>query len=283
MKIQLLSVPYDSGVRNVRMGAGPALLKGVLRNHLVAAGHHVELQEVVAPESAVPAEIATAFAINTALADEVRDAAATGRLPVVLSGSCYAALGIVAGLAPRRPGVVWFDSHADLNTPDTTLSGFLDGMALAMLTGRCWEQLTSGIGGFRAVPSEAVLLVGARAFDDLEYAELKRSAIQLIAPAQIRSELPEALGPLRDRVQDVYLHIDLDVLDPAHVRANALAAPGGLSRHELTAAMRCICRTVPVRALSLTAYDPGFDPAGEIGRTCCDILDAVLSCGANEG
>src|SRR5206468_12877100 len=98
----------------------------------------------------------------------VRAARAQGRFPVVLSGNCGASLGVVGGLmqarggAAARPlGVVWMDAHGDFNTPDTSASGFLDGMSLAALVGRCWRALTLVTPGV-AVPEHHVLHLGGR-------------------------------------------------------------------------------------------------------------------------
>jgi arginase len=182
---------------------------------------------------------------------------------LVLSGNCgSAALGCVAGLG-ASPGIFWFDAHGDFNTPETTIGGFLDGMALATVTGRCWTQLTAGIPEFRAVPDSSVALLGVRDLDPLEAAALERSHIRQIRPAALRAELPSVLPSVGRATAATYLHLDLDVLDPGEGRVNPFAAPGGLSRVDLEWAVASIGAWRPLAAASLTALDPDSDPTGQ--------------------
>ncbi len=165
MEIRLLLVPYDSGQRNVRMGAGPEhLCAAGLEKHLAAQGHQVD-SEVIEPASRNwRAEVQTSFELMRAIAKHVRAARTARRFPVVLSGNCLAAVGVIAGLGPGT-GVIWIDAHGDFNTPQTTTSGFLDGMTLATATGQCWGELAHSIEGFEPVPENAVVLLGARDLD----------------------------------------------------------------------------------------------------------------------
>ena len=162
MNISILTVPYDSGVYGVRMGAGPErLLAGGLRQRLVTLGHDVSVSEIRAAAAEVPSEVDTATSLLAEISAGVSSAVDDDRFPVVLSGSCYSAVGTVSGLSPPQPGVVWFDSHGDLNTPETTESGFIDGMAVSMLTGRCWSRLIAKIFDFLPVPDESLLMLGS--------------------------------------------------------------------------------------------------------------------------
>ena len=162
MNISILTVPYDSGVYGVRMGAGPErLLAGGLRQRLVTLGHDVSVSEIRAAAAEVPSEVDTATSLLAEISAGVSSAVDDDRFPVVLSGSCYSAVGTVSGLSPPQPGVVWFDSHGELNTPETTESGFIDGMAVSMLTGRCWSRLIAKIPDFLPVPDESLLMLGS--------------------------------------------------------------------------------------------------------------------------
>src|SRR6478735_11713834 len=111
-----------------------------------------------------------------AFAKHVHAARTARRFPVVLSGNCLAAVGVIAGLG-EGTGVIWIDAHGDFNTPQTTTRGFLDGMTLATATGKCWVELANGIEGFMPVPEDAVVLIGARDLDPGEKAALARSSI----------------------------------------------------------------------------------------------------------
>ena len=283
MDIHLLSVPYDTARRGERMGAGPEhLLASGAAERLGARGRGVRVEGIALPDDDFPAEIRTAFELQRAVAAGVRRATADGSLPVVLSGNCNAAaLGMLAGLRARNVGVLWFDSHGDFNTPETTIGGFLDGMALAMAIGRCWIQLLEQLPGFEPVAPSNVLLLGARDLDPMEALLLAESRVTLLRPAHLDADLVPALDRMRQHVRDVYVHIDLDVLDPAvHGRANALAAPDGLSVDQIVWALRMAAHRFRVRGAALTAYDPAFDGDGRVCRAALALLEAIADAAA---
>jgi len=274
MYIQLIEIPFDSGHWGVRMGRGPgAIVDGGLPRHLLANGHAVE-RERVQPVTRFPTEIATGFTVVAAIARAVRATSWRGRFPLALMGNCLGSVGVVAGLGARETGVIWLDAHADFNTPDSSRSGFLDGMALATLTGRCWAAAVSRIPGFRPVAAENVILVGARDVDPEEEPLLAEAGVARVAAGRVLDDLPAALDSLLSRVGRVYLHLDLDVLDPAEGRANGFAAEGGLTLQELLAAIRMIRERARLVAAGLSAYDPEHDPDGTI---CAAASRAALA------
>jgi arginase len=225
------------------------------------------------PAASWRAEIRTAFDLAAGVADRVRAARAAGRFPLVLAGNCNAAIGVVAGLG-QGTAVLWCDAHGDFNTPETTTGGFLDGMGLATVTGRCWSALAARVPGFAPVPESAVRLVGARDLDPLERAALERSAVRrhpaaALGPA-LADEVRRALAP----TAPLYLHVDLDVLDPGEGRANAYAAPGGASAARLSAF--CGALGARVDAATLASYDPAVDADGRVREAALALVDALL-------
>ena len=139
--VQILSLP----------GRGPSELleRHGLRDELERRGLATEVEELA--ESGERTEIARTFDLDRVLAARVRTATERYAFPLVLAGECASCLGTVGGLDYERVGVVWFDAHADFDTPDDNLSGFFDVMALAILTGSGWRALRESIPGFRAV------------------------------------------------------------------------------------------------------------------------------------
>src|SRR5262249_37330228 len=131
-------------------------------------------------------EIAVAFDVCRALAEHVKAARDSQAFPLVLTGNCGSALGTVAGLGIENLGIVWFDAHGEFNTPDTTRSGFLDGMGLTTMTGRCWRALALTVPGFIPVSDDRVILVGVRDLDLDERGLLEESGVQQISAAQVR-------------------------------------------------------------------------------------------------
>jgi arginase len=279
MEIQLLLVPYDSGRRAWRCGAGPEhLLRAGLQEHLHRQGHVVTAIHMIEDDPASPpAEIRTAFELARRLATAVRSARSGGHFPLVLSGNCDTALGTLSGLTPARRSTFWFDAHGDFNTPETSTTGFLDGMGLAMTTGMCWQPLAGTVPGFQPVAAEATFLLGARDLDPPEAALLEASAITAIRVGQIPERLPGLLAraPLADTLG--YLHLDLDVLDPAVGHANYLPVPNGLTLHQLTAAVAAIRARVPLGAAALTSYSPEDDQDQGACRAAFAAIDAIVA------
>jgi len=268
MKITIVQVPYDSGHRGRRMGAGPLrLVSGGIVERLSNMGHDVHMQ-AVETEADFTTEVGTAFELAAVIRREVRRAKRAGRLPIVLAGNCISAVGTVSAL--ENPEVVWFDAHADLNTPDSTTSGFLDGMSLSVLLGRCWKEMAAAL-ELRNVPANAVWLVGARDLDPAEASYLETSAVHRIAVNAPPETIAVALG------RDVYLHIDLDVLDPGVGTVNRYATPGGFTVDRLLSALDTITSSGRLAAVALTAYDPSFDGNDKVLRAAFRITEHLAS------
>ena len=276
MQIELLHVPYDSGFRDRRLGAGPeAIERAGLTERLERGGHRVRRDTVELPDGAWIAELGAAFELAAGVATRVRAAREAGAFPIVLSGNCGVALGVCAGLGPAVR-VAWADAHGDFNTPETTVGGFLDGMGLATLTGRCWTQLVRRIPGFTPVPDDRVWLLGARDLDPLEDEALRRSRIHRVPAADIGREAAESIARRAGATHPLYLHLDLDVLDPSVGRANPYAAPGGATLEGLAAFVAAIREHASLAAVTLSAYDPSSDPGGRVSGAALRLAEAAV-------
>jgi arginase len=275
MDLQLLAVPFDSGNHRARMGAGPeALLDAGLERALEDQGHRVHTKVAELPADSWRAEIQTGFELMRMVSKAVREARESGRLPIVLAGNCNTAVGTVAGLGDGV-GVAWFDAHGDFNTPDTTTSGFLDGTAVAIITGRCWKQLAVTIPGFKPIPDEHVCLVGTRDIDTLEGKLLAESSVDVIAADRVRSDLPRTLNSIGQHVDSMYVHLDLDVLDARVASANHFAVSGGLTVQDVDYALSEIAREFRIAGVTLSAYDPVADTDGAAARAAIHLICAA--------
>lgn len=278
MRITLIEVPYDCGRFGERMGSGPLALAAALPGALVAAGHDVELRPVRLPDRFFH-EVAAVVALQHEVRREVAAARDAERLPVVLSGNCgYAALGATAAL-PSRVAVLWLDAHADFNTPESSPSGYFDGTSLATLAGRAWAGVSQRFDGFTPVAEERVVLLGARDLDDAEREMLTASDVTWLPPQSLRADaaaLPAALDAISSRADRLYLHLDLDAIDPAELRANLYACEGGLTVDEATAAIAAAGERLEIAAVSLTAYDASADAERRGPAVAARLLSAVV-------
>jgi arginase len=246
--------------------------------HLRARGHGVaDIQVIETTSGGPPAETTTAFELMRHIAVAVRAARAAGRFPLVLGGNCNTAIGTLSGLTPSRRAVFWFDAHGDLNTPDTTPSGFLDGQGLATALGIGWTHLTTTIPGFQPVEPRATFLLGARDLDPPEQALIESAGINAVVTSEIPPRLSALLAraPLDGALG--YAHLDPDVLDPAGVgQANWTRASGGLSVAQVTDAMLAIRARVPLGAAGVASYAPEYDTQQNVCRGIFAAVDAML-------
>ena len=282
MKIRIITVPYDSAHFRARMGAGPdRLLSAGLADRLQNNGHRVQVEECTPPAAALNTEISTAFALNHVISAHVREAGTAGEFPVILAGNCVTSVGVLAGLGGDAIRLVWFDAHGDFNTPETTLGGFLDGMALSIATGNCFTQIASRLDGFRAADEKDVVLIGARDLDPLEAELLASSAITMVATGEMSERLDSLSQHSASSTADVYVHLDLDVLDPSQGRANQFAVDGGLSVQQAESALRLIGARCHLRAASISAYDPSHDVDGRICDAALRLIEVIAEVAAD--
>jgi arginase len=188
------------------------------------------------PEGPVPARMNR---LHQAAADAVAQAAR----PLVLSGDCPTARAAVAAVQRRYHdlAVVWLDAHGDFNTPAITASGYLGGMALAMLTGRT-PGLFDDTLGLRAIPDTSVILADARDLDPAERDSFDTSQVRRVPadPAAIASALGD-LGPA-----PVYLHLDIDVIDGAQLPGARFPSGPGPSLTQIEECLAAACATADV-------------------------------------
>lgn len=238
--------------------------------------HHAEplpsFAQAFAADDAVVVSKGPAGAMVTRLYDQVAArVAASGEQVVVASGDCTTSLAIVAGMQRRglAPGVIWIDAHGDFHTPHTTRSGYLGGMALAMLTGRAGASLANAI-GLRAVAENACVLAGARDVDPGERELLDASAIRRIGDVAALANAPLPPSPW-------YVHLDVDVIDPAELPPLRFPAPGGQSASTVATALRALASRGTIAALGLacTFAPKTFDEPDPL-KPIRPLIDAAL-------
>ncbi|TPK99610.1 arginase family protein [Mesorhizobium sp. B2-4-12] len=273
MKISIILASYDSGHYHGGMGQGPdALISGGLVDALTMAGHDVVVEDIGKVGDDQEREIATGFAVCNAVSGEVRIAIDRGRFPIVLAGNCLTSAGAVAG--EGADAIIWADQHGDLNTPETSTYGFLDGMALATVLGLCWRPMAGSIPGFRPIDPQRCVLVNARDLDPAEKKLLETlPVIQTECPgwAQATEKLKTA------GAERVHMHIDLDVHDPKDLQVNRYVTPGGPNPEQLRDATCAMALSVPVVGITVSAYDPAFDAQGDVPPMVGQLLNDLIA------
>ena len=196
---------------------------------------------------------------------QVDDALEAGRVPVLLAGECSIATTTLAAALEHRPDarVLWLDAHADYNTPATTTSAYLGGMSLSAACGE-WD---AGLGG--TIPSSRVVLAGVRDIDSGERPVLDAGGATVVGASVV-----ETLVAVKNALDGapVYVHVDLDVIDPEHFPAQ-FPAPGGLHPEKLYDLAEAVSDDSEIVGLEVTAFEAPEDPvehaaAAEIAMRC---------------
>ncbi len=231
------------------------------------------------PPAADQPAVERVIGLGRQLADTVQSVVAAGYLPLVLGGDCFTtSLGVVAGLqlAGIFPAVAWFDAHGDFNTPTTSPSGLLVGMPLAMLAGRDTLNLARAVGLRQAVPEWHILLAGPRSLDPEEKRALEDSNVAIWHATDLHQAGAQDLGRELEEWPPVYLHIDLDVLDPESMPAVEYPAPGGLAIETVAAGIESVTAAGHVAALTVTGFDPTHDPDGTGLATSFQLIELCV-------
>ncbi len=277
MRVSFISVPYDLGRAGSGMGKGPsAILDKTLVDQLKKRGHVVDEQVIAFAETGSLTDLQVTFGLNSMISKAVRGAVGKGFFPFVLAGNCITSVGTLSGLGDKGLGVLWLDAHGDFNTPETTRSGYLDGMALSVVCGRCWKTLAASDPAYRAVSEDRVFLLGARDFDPAETEELNRSNITVVSCERAQRSAWKILKLEKSPIRDLYIHLDADVLDAGIGRANMFASTKGLFPDDIETLLSIATRDYSLRAFSITAYNPEFDINGSIRNVLRGIILSAM-------
>jgi hypothetical protein len=187
----------------------------------------------------------------------------------------------LVGSKPLRVGLVYFDAHADFNTPETTLSGMLGGMDVAVAAGLCLTRLRLKTGLDPALPTRYIVFGGLRDVDPLEQELLDRSDCEYLSVAEIQS-LSDVIGRQMERLSRltdvVYIHVDMDVLDPSEVSGHPLTAPAGPTSRELAAAIRKLFRYPKAAAIGIASIPFGDRDKGGLSlKAAYRLIEASVT------
>jgi len=218
-------------------------------------------------------------AVNKRLAGAVRAAMDRDQLPVVLTGSCVAAQGVLAAFEHDHCGAIWIDAHGDFNTPETAVSGFFPGMSLAVVTGHCYRNYWAQVGDNTPLAEDAIVMFGVRdLWPEAEGERLERSAIRVVPwhDGKPAGDVTGALDGLAERVREVYLHIDFDGFAP-EVAPGIVdePVPGGLSGEDAELIIRAAAERFRIRAATLATFTPKLDREDRTLRLALRLVELV--------
>ena len=223
---------------------------------------------------------------NSNFAAVVREGLQDDLLTSGLEANCNDLLGMLAGLKydsdgnARRVGLVFIDSHGDFNVPETTLSGMLGGMPVAVAAGHALHNLRQTAGLSEPLPMSHIVWGGVRDLDPLEADRFHEYEVQQFSVQDIRDlsdHLRKELDGLAERVDVIYVHIDMDVLDPAEVRGHPLTVPDGPTSKDLAGAMTLMFENPKTVALGIASTPAGSaDSNGSSRQAALNLIEGAI-------
>jgi arginase len=219
--------------------------------------------------------VGTLGTIGGQIADEVAAGLQEGKNVVLAGGNCNSLPAMIGGLQKglgetKRIGLVWFDAHGDFNTPKTSLSGMLGGMPVAVSAGLCYGDWRIASRQDVPLPTDRIVMVDVRNLDPDEEKLIGATDITVV-PVQ-GDEYTAAIRRLAEKVDVIYLHIDLDILDESYVPTHRTKEPDGPDVETTLAAMKTVIDTGKVEAIGMVSVYPNGE-GGEIAvKAASDLL-----------
>jgi arginase len=289
-RIGVIGIPYNTGSKGLSVEKGAEALRNAgivdaLRrfNEVVDFG---DINVNLPPPDHSNSRLLNPNQVEVlcrALATKVKAIINTGCLPFIIGGDCSILMGIVEGLRSLelRIGIVYMDAHGDFNTPETTPSGIIGGMDVAIVAGRGPEKLAAMFGHSPLLPEDNIVLYGVRDLDPLEAKALAESKVRVYPREKIKAQgaekaAEEILCYLKSKCECLYLHIDLDVLDTSVFSAQGLPVPDGLSKEEFQSTLKVLVTSGKLCGVALMAFDAAKDSDGSQARRIVELVAGTL-------
>ncbi len=285
-KIRIIGVPMDLGQSNRGVDMGPGAVRyaglksklGELGYEIIDTGNiEVPVRESLEQDSLIPEIIRICEAVYKA----GRDAVDEGCIPLFLGGDHSLAIGSVGGVSDKKEtGLLWIDAHGDSNTPETSLTGNIHGMALAVLTGEGIPELVNlGRKGPKIRP-ENVVTIGVRNLESEERRiliekEIKIYTMRDIDEHGVHAVMKEALGRLA-RCPQIHVSLDVDCLDPFTAPGVGTPVSGGLTIREAHLIMETVADTGRLSSMDIVEVNPLLDRANQTARIAVDLAVSLF-------
>ncbi|MGN7386295.1 arginase [Sporosarcina sp. SAFN-015] len=293
LDISLIGVPLDYGQsrRGVDMGPSAIRYAGAIRR-LEAIGHtlkdegdiQVSSVEHKDREATNLKNLEEVVQATSELANRVAEVVEKGNFPLILGGDHSIAIGTIAGLSStyKNLGVIWYDAHVDMNTAETSPSGNIHGMPLAVLMGRGHERLVNIFKEGQKVKPENIVIIGARSVDPGERLLIKDLGIKVFTMHEIdrdgmTSVMKEAIAYLQAKnVDGVHLSLDLDGLDPLYTPGVGTPVPGGISYRESHLAMEMLEDSGMITSAEFVEVNPILDEKNKTADVAVGLMGSLF-------
>lgn len=288
-KISLIGVPMDLGQsrRGVDMGPSAIRYAGV-KERLESLNYEVnDLGDIEVPKRANKKEdlrnLTEVVTANVNLAKTVDEIVSKGDYPLILGGDHSIAVGTLAGLHKHynNLGVIWYDAHGDINTPETSPSGNIHGMPLAASLGMGHPDLTEILSDSPKVKPENIVLIGIRDLDTEEKKTIKDLNIKTFTMHEVDllgmpEVVSQAIDYLKDKTDGIHLSFDLDGLDPAEAPGVGTPVAGGLTYRESHLTMELLADSGLITSAEFVEVNPMLDIKSQTAEITVGLISSLF-------
>ena len=294
-RLDLIGAPTDVGAGHRGGSMGPEALRVAgLARALKRLGYPVrDLGDLSGPANPGAAPVAGYRHLAEvaqwcgAVREAVHGALAAGHLPILLGGDHCLSIGSIAGIAQhcaaqKQPlSVLWLDAHADFNTPETTPSGNIHGMPVAVLTGHGPPELTALGHAQPMIDAAAVVQVGIRSGDHREKVMVVANGLEVhdmrrIDEAGMRATMAGILARLAARGGHLHVSFDVDFLDPEIAPGVGTTVPGGPTYREAQLCMEMIYDSGLMGSLDLMELNPAYDVRNRTAELMVELVESLF-------
>ena len=291
--ISIIGVPSDYGQtrRGVDMGPSAIRYAGVVER-LEGIGHKVQDQGDIHVSKKVKTgevnkrllNLEEVIDVSTSLANRVHEAVSENKFPLVFGGDHSIAIGTLAGLGDyyHNLGVIWFDAHADLNTPKTTPSGNIHGMPLAVSIGIGHERLVQIRNYAPKIKAKNIIIIGARSVDSGERELIREQGIKVYTMHEIdrlgmTRVMEDALTYIKGlSIDGLHLSLDLDGLDPLYTPGVGTPVPGGMTYRESHLAMEMVQESGMLTSAEFVEVNPILDEKNKTANVAVELIGSLF-------
>jgi arginase len=291
-KIKIIGMPMDLGQRRRGVDMGPSAMRyaGMIEK-LKKLNLDVDdlgdipigRPELVVREDTNLRNLELVAEKSTSLAVKVDEVVKSGAFPLVVGGDHSIAIGTLAGVSKHfnNLGVIWYDAHGDLNTAETSPSGNIHGMPLAVSIGIGHPMLTNVCGYSPKIKPENIVIVGARALDDGEKELIRKKGIKVFTMHEIdrlgmTQVMEETISYLKDRTDGVHLSLDLDGLDPNDAPGVGTPVIGGISYRESNLAMEMLSESNIITSAEFVEVNPILDEKNKTATVAVALMGSLF-------
>jgi arginase len=297
--VELVGVPMDLGGNRRGVDMGPSGIRYAgLANKLAEIGYRVRDRgniRVADPDEGLATHtyqkmdltprprahnVTEIVRASEELAKVVADIVKAGNFPVVLGGDHSMGMGTIAGLdrAGQRAGVIWIDAHGDINTPETTPSGNVHGMPLAVALGLAGDPFPAGLRG--TTDGTHAVLLAVRDIDPGEKDNIRKAGVTAITMADIdrmgmAAAMEKAIA-LAGRAGAIHLSLDMDALDPREAPGVGTPVRGGLTYREAQLAMEMLAASGKLRSIEVAEVNPILDSNNATASLAVELVASAL-------